>query len=236
MCFVKLSWNTRILVTLGILFSSMVISILVKSTCKRSSGAVATIGCRSALDRLPSCCKQWVQYLIDCCIWLDITGHQKCSLNKDKVQSCPWWPASRWHLFKAATWWALGTMKSRSLVLPLGIECRYKAPWWIEKFCQFHRISLPSSLEVCSARSIFKSVCFCAFSQSKTVFNIASSLWALAQSVTCICSSAWLAVTRTSCSKWQSPSTMVGSWFQPDVLIPMWLHPGSISPCPNSVE
>ena len=49
-CFMKWSWNTRMLVTLGSLFSSRVISMLVKSTCKRPIGVVATIRCRGALD------------------------------------------------------------------------------------------------------------------------------------------------------------------------------------------
>ena len=60
-CFVKWSWNTRILTTLGSLFSSMVISMLVKSTCKRSNGVVATIRCRGTLDTSPSHCKQCTQ-------------------------------------------------------------------------------------------------------------------------------------------------------------------------------
>ena len=113
---------------------------------------------------------------MDCCIWLAIAGHQKCSHNKDKVWSWPWWPASLWHPFTVVTWCALGTTKSRrSSILPLGIEQRYRAPWWIMKFCQFSKMSWPSLLEVCSARSVFKSVFFCAFSQSKTVLNVGSS-------------------------------------------------------------
>ena len=112
-----------------------------------------------------------------------------------------------------ATQWAFGTVKSRrSSVSPLGLECRYKAPWWTMNFCQLHRSSLPSSLEECSTRSAFKSVLFCAFSQFNTVLNIRSSFWALAQLVTCICTRAQPAVTCTSCSKLQSPSTMAGSW------------------------
>ena len=108
---------------------------------------------------------------------------------------------------------ALGTMKNRrSSVLPLGIECRYKAPWWIVKFCQFCRISWPFSPEVCSARSAFKSVFFCTFSQPNTALNGRFSLWASAQSVTCICTSALPVVTHTSCSQWWSPSTTAGSW------------------------
>ena len=178
-CFMKWSWNTRTFVTLGGLFSSRVVSMLVRSTCKRSIGVVATIRCRGALDKLPSCCKQCAQVLVDCCIWLAMPGHQKGSHNKYKVQLWPWWPASLWHPFKMATQWALGTTKSRrSLVSPLGIEHKYKAPWWIVKFCQFSKIRWPSSLEACSAKSAFKSVFFCAFSQSNTVLNIRSSFWA----------------------------------------------------------
>ena len=186
---------------------------LVKSTCKRPIGAVATIRCRGTLDKSPSCCNQCMQDLIDCYIWLVIPGHQKCSHNKDRVWLHPWWPTSLWHPFKAVTWWALETMKRRwSPVSPLGIEHRYKTPWWIVKFCWFHQISLPSSLEACSARSAFKSVFFYAFSQCNTVLNIGSSFWASAQSVTCICTRAWPMVTHTFCSKQQLPSTMAGSW------------------------
>ena len=88
-CFVKWCWNTRMLVTLGSLFSSRVISMLVKSTCKRSIGVVATVGCRGALDKSPSCCKQCTLDLMDHCIWLANPGCQKCYFNKDKVWSWP---------------------------------------------------------------------------------------------------------------------------------------------------
>ena len=131
----------------------MVVSMLVKSICRRSNGAVATITCRGTLGKLPSCYRQCMQFLMDCCIWLIIPGQQKCSCSNDKVWSQPWWPASLWHPFKVATRWALGTTNSsKSSVAPLGIECRYKAPWWIKKFCQFCKIIWPSLLEVCSAR------------------------------------------------------------------------------------
>ena len=56
--------------TLGVLFGSMVVYILIKSTCKRSIGAVDTIRCWGTLDNLPSCCKQCVQDFGDFCIWL----------------------------------------------------------------------------------------------------------------------------------------------------------------------
>ena len=126
-------WNdpgtTRTLVTLGSLFSPRVISMLVKSTCKRSIRVVATIRCRGALDKLPSCCKQCAQDLMDCCIWLVVPSHQKCSHSKDKVESWHWWLAFLWHPFKVVTQWTLGTTKSRrSLVSPLGIECKFNIP------------------------------------------------------------------------------------------------------------
>ena len=89
MCFVKWSWNTRTFTTLGGLFGFMLISILVKSTGKRSIAVVDTIGYRGALDKLLSYCKQCVQDLMDFCTWLVIPGHQKCSHNKDSVWSCP---------------------------------------------------------------------------------------------------------------------------------------------------
>ena len=71
-------------VTLDGLFGSMVILILVKSTCKRSIGAVDTIGYRGTLDNLPLCYKQCEQDLRDFCTWLVIPSHQKCSCSKDR--------------------------------------------------------------------------------------------------------------------------------------------------------
>ena len=73
-------------------------------------------------------------------------------------------------------------------------------------------------------RRAFKSVFFWAFSQSNTALSIGSSLWALALSITCICTSMWPAATHTSWSKWWSLSTLVG------------LCPGLISPCLDPVE
>ena len=164
-------------------------------------------------------------------------GHQKYSCNVDKVWSQLWWPASLWYPLRVATWCALRTMKSRrSLVSPLDVEHRYKAPWWIVKFCWFHSISQPSLLGDCSARSAFKSIFFCAFSQSKTALNIGSSLWASAQSVTRICTSAQPTATHTFYSKWWSPLLQWGCELWPDVLLLMVLHQGLISPCLGPVK
>ena len=112
MCFVKWSWNTRMLVTLDSWLSSVVISLLVKSTCRRSNGEVTTIGCKGTLGNLPSCCRQCTQFLMDFCIWLAIPGHQKCSLSSDKVWWWPWWLASLWHPFKVALQWSFGNTNS----------------------------------------------------------------------------------------------------------------------------
>ena len=171
-----------------------------------------TIGCRGSVDNFPSCYKQCEQDFRDFCTWSVIPSHQKCSHSKDRVWLHPWWPSSQWHPFRVVTQCALGTTKSRrSSVSPLGIRCRYMAPWWIEKFCWFCKISLPSSLKVCCAKSIFRFVGFCAFSQSTTALYIRSSLWVSALSVTCISTNGWPAVTCTSCPKCWLPSTTARS-------------------------
>ena len=150
---------------------------------------------------------------MDCLIWLVIPGHQKHSRNKDRVWSWPWCPASLRHPFRAATQCAFGTMKTRrSSFSPLDIECRYKAFWWIVKFYRFGKISHPSSLKACSARSAFNSIFICTSNQSQTTLSTGSSFWTSVQSVSSICTSAQPVATCTSCSKPWSPLTMVGSW------------------------
>ena len=74
---------------LGSLFGSMVISMLIKSTCKRSIGVVDPMRCKGTLDNLSSCCKQCVQDFRDFYFSPAIPGHQKHSCNRDKVQSHP---------------------------------------------------------------------------------------------------------------------------------------------------
>ena len=173
----------------------------------------------------------------DCCTCLTILGHQKCSHNKDKVWLWPWWPASLWHPFRVATQWALGTANSRrSSVSPLGIEHRYKAPWWIIKLYQFHRCSWLSLLEACSARSTFKSVFFCAFSQSKTALNAGSSLWASANQLhafALVCGLQWHVPLAPSDGH---PQLWWGCELWSDALLLMLLHQGWISPCLGPVE
>ena len=101
--------------------SCMVILMLVRSTCKRSIGAVDMIGCKGTLGRLPSCCKQCMQDFMGCCTWLVIPGHQKCCALDDQYFSGT-------HS-RVTTQCALGTTKSRrSSVSPLGVEHRYQGP------------------------------------------------------------------------------------------------------------
>ena len=93
---VKWSWKTKTLVTLGDLSSSIIVSMLVKSTCRRSSGVVATIGHKGALEGdCPHFGGQHLQTLTTCLICLAIPGHQKHSCNRERVMvAWPWCPAS----------------------------------------------------------------------------------------------------------------------------------------------
>ena len=79
--FCKVVLKSKMLATLGDWFSSNVVSMLVKLTCRRSRGTVATKGHKGALGKSPSYWRQCVQVLIDCLIWLTIPGHQKHSCS-----------------------------------------------------------------------------------------------------------------------------------------------------------
>ena len=109
----KWSLKTKTLATRGDLSSSIVVSMLVKSTCGRSRGAVATTGHKGALGLLPSYWRQCLQALITCLISLAIPGHQKHSCNRERVWSWPWCPASQWHPFRVAVRCTLGTTNSK---------------------------------------------------------------------------------------------------------------------------
>ena len=65
-CFAKWSWNSKMLVQGGLYAGEI--------NMWEIQGAVATIGCRGAFDKPPSCCKQHMQVLMDCLIWLAIPG------------------------------------------------------------------------------------------------------------------------------------------------------------------
>ena len=83
-CLVKWSWKTKTLAIHCGLSNSIIVSILVKSTCRRSRGAVATMGHKGALGVLPSYWRQHLQPLITCLICLAIPGPQKHSCNRER--------------------------------------------------------------------------------------------------------------------------------------------------------
>ena len=226
----KWSWNTKMLVTLGDWFSSKVVSMLVKSTCMRSRGAVAMIGCRGPWTSYPHVVSSMYRsYWTAASDWSFLVTKSIPAIGTESSHSpdvlhpygihLEWWPNAPLGL-----WWA------NISFLPLGVECRYRALCWIMKFCQFLQISHPSSLEACSPKSVFSSVFF-GFNQSKTALSTGSSLWASAQSVMCIWTNMHPAVTCTSCSKLWSPSTTAGLWISTHCAAPRLFPWGSISLC-----
>ena len=83
--------------------NSIVVSMLVKSTCSNSKGMVTMISHIGALVQLPSCWMQLSQLLIAFCICVAIPGHQNWSCGKHNIYCWHWCPASQWHPFMAAT-------------------------------------------------------------------------------------------------------------------------------------
>ena len=210
MGFVKWSWNTRTLVTLR--QSIQLQGFLYASESLHARGPLEQwpqLGVEALWTSCPhvaSCTH--VQDLMDCCIWLAMPGHQKCSCNKDRY-SCdlddphPYGTHSRrWHNRPQGPG-RVEDFQSHLWALSTGTNSLDEL--W--NSADSVRSAQSSSLEMCSARSAFKSIFFCAFSQSNTVLNIGSSYWASAQSVMCICTRMWAAVTCTSCSNWQLPLT-----------------------------
>ena len=110
----KVITKTNTFTTFGRWFNSIIVSILVKSMCSNSNGAVSMVGHIGALAWVSSCWMQCSQLLIAFCIWAAIPGHQNWSCSKHNVHFWPWCPASQWHSFMGATWWALGTTNHRT--------------------------------------------------------------------------------------------------------------------------
>ena len=94
--------------------NSIVVSILVKSMCSDSKGAVTMMGCTGALVQVSSCWKHHSQLLIAFCICTAILGYQNWSCSKYRVFCWPWCPASQWHPFMADTQWAMGTTNHKT--------------------------------------------------------------------------------------------------------------------------
>ena len=214
----KWSWNTRMLTTLGSLFGFIVISILEKSTCKRSIGVVDTIRCRGTLDKLLHaasnvCRTLWISapdwsFLATRSVPATRTvyGHTLGDLHLSGTQ-LEWQHSAPW-----------GPQRADLQFCPWALTTGTRPPDELHNYANSCSISLPPSLEACFTRCVLRFVCFCTFSQSSTALNIVSSLWALAQVVTCISTNGQSAVTHTACSKCWSPSTMARSW----TLAPVW--------------
>ena len=113
-CFIKWSWKTKMLTMFGGWSNSIVISMLVISTCSNSKGAVAMMGCIGTLAQVPSCWMHCSQLLMGFCICVAIPGHQNWSCSRYRVCYWPWCPASQWHPIMAATQWAMGTKNSKT--------------------------------------------------------------------------------------------------------------------------
>ena len=105
-CLMKWSQKTKTFTIHGGSSSSIVVSMLVKSTWSSSKGEVSRIACRGAFTLVPPCWIPFSQLLIAFCICIAIPGHQNQSCNRDIICHRPWCPASLWHPFMAATLWA----------------------------------------------------------------------------------------------------------------------------------
>ena len=121
-------------------------------------------------------------------------------------------------------WWHGGLLGLQTVVNP------WSCPWVLSTDIRFYGesqnfVDSVGSFSLLFWRHVlleefFKSVLFWAFSQSSTAPSAGSSLWASAQSITCICTNAQPAATHTSCSKWWPLSTMVGSWTSIQCTVP----------------
>ena len=110
--------------------NSIVISMLVKSMCNNSKGVVKIMGCMGALTWVPPCLMHCLQLFITFCICAAMSSHQNWSHSRYSICYWPWCPASLWHPFMAATWWALGTTNCvASSSPPAGVWWWYRAPW-----------------------------------------------------------------------------------------------------------
>ena len=121
MCFIKWSQETKRFTTFGDWSNSVMVSMLVKSTCSHSKSMVTIISHTGALLWLPSCGMHCSQLLITFCICTAMPGYQNQSCSKHSVCCWPWCPASQWHPFIAATQWAMGTMNHKTSNSPLGV-------------------------------------------------------------------------------------------------------------------
>ena len=209
----------------------------VKSTCSNSKGAVAMMGCIDALAQVPSCWMHHSQQLMAFCICMAIPGHQNQSCSRYRVCCWPWCPASWWHPFMAATWWAMETTKLQNSF--------HFTSWCVAMVegslveCQLFLLmkdSFPSSMFALSPSRCFRSCTSWLEIYSIMVLSIGSSCWAITQSVTCRFTCSLVALARTTVSQtWLCISSSASA--TTGLLFPWWLHPGWTSwfLCPASI-
>ena len=134
-CLMKWSLKTITFTMYGGLSSSIVISMLVKSTWSSSKGEVTRIACRGAFTQAPSYWIHLSQLLITFCICTAMPGHKNWSCNRDNIHHRPWCPVSLWQPLMAATLWAIGTTNCRTFSSSLaGVWQWQRAPWWSVNF------------------------------------------------------------------------------------------------------
>ena len=112
--FCKVFTKTKHFTTFVGLSNSTIVSMLIKSMCSNSKDAVKKMGCTGTLAWVPSCWMHCLELLIAFCICVVIPGHQNWSCSKYHICCCPWCPASQWHPFMAAAWWAVGTTNCKT--------------------------------------------------------------------------------------------------------------------------
>ena len=132
---------------------------------------MATIGHKGALGVQPSYWRQHLQALITCLICLATPGHQKCSCNRERVQSWPWCPASQWHPCVKQQFDALWVQRivtdPHSPLLGWSASRGYLRRE--VKFWQFLHTIQPSLLIILSPRSFLRSAFFLDPSHCRTV-------------------------------------------------------------------
>ena len=122
MCFIKWSQKTKRFTTFGVWSNSIIVSMLVMSTCNNSKGVVTMMVPSGPWPKCLHVGLHCSQLLITFCIWAAMPGHQNQSFSKHSVCCWPWCPASWWHPFMAATQWALGTTNCKtSSSSPVGV-------------------------------------------------------------------------------------------------------------------
>ena len=175
---------------LGGWLSSMVVSMLVKSTWTSSRCAYAWMGNSRAFTTAPSNILQHWHPLTNPQQSSSIFGHQKCSCASANVLCWPWCPASQCMPLRAAHWCAKGTTKANNpLVLPLGVMFTYSIPFFMVKLFLTWNSTLPSSESECLPMHVLSKV---SLFWRGTSFLVLIHLWQAANSASSPCASSQL--------------------------------------------